>query len=135
MWVYRTRASLELVLETDSGDSVTSASEPDLPTAEDENSISNAAAKQALDNVNPKSMSAPALRTTLWMRRKRGFKLKLEGISTRGKRRRIDLDHEAQSAPGVQILERFEKMIKDRMESCERVSKMVKGANLLADNS
>jgi len=128
MWVYRTRASLELVLEpapSGSSDSVMSSAESDLPIEEGESNTSNAAAIQALASVKAESSGAPGLRATLGMRRKKGFKLKLEGISTRIKRRQINLGHEAPPTPGVQMLELFGGMMQARMESCIRLRSLL----------
>lgn len=134
MWVYRTRASLEMVLEaapsTSSG-SVESSVETDSALGDE---TASAMATRMMGAVKAEPMSPTSLNNTLWMRRKKGFKLKLEGISTRAKRRRTNQGQEAPSTPGVQMLELFENMMKDRMESCERVSKLVKeSSNMTAD--
>ena len=133
MWVYRTRASLELVLETvpsGSIDSAMSSAESDLPKQEEggeeeregleERSFSHAVDIQELDTVKAEPTSPSGVRTTLWTRRKKGFKLKLEGISTRGRRRQANPGLEAPPTPGVQMLEQFSNMLQARMESCER---------------
>jgi hypothetical protein len=93
----------------------------------------NTLAIQALGGIKVEPTSPSGSRNTLWMRRKRGFKLRLEGISTRGKRRQTNAGHEAPPTPGVQILELFEKMMQSRMESCERMKFLVKDANTLKD--
>jgi hypothetical protein len=141
MWVYRTRASLELVLEaapSGNSDSVISSADSDLPKEEgaeeeQESTTVNAVGMQTLDGVRAESTSSSGLRTTLWMRRKKGFKLKLDGISTRGKRRQANPGLEAPLTPGVQMLELFENMMQARMESCERLSKLVNGCEKRQD--
>jgi len=110
-------------------DPVTSAAETNLTKEEDGGAV-NMLAFQALDGIKVES-SAP--QNTLWMRRKKSFKLKLEGISMRGKRRHANSAHEP--TPGVQILELFENMMQARMESCERVSRLVRDAKTLKDDS
>jgi hypothetical protein len=138
MWVYRTRASLELVLEpalSSTSSSATSTLESDSPMEVDESTTLNTAAIRALGGDTVESSTAPGLRATLGMRRKKGFKLKLEGISTRAKRRETDLGHEAPPTPGVQMLEMFENMMQARMDSCERLRSLVKDANTLANDS
>jgi hypothetical protein len=132
MWVYRTRASLELVLEaapSGGSDTYTSAAESDLTTEEDGSTI----ATPALGGIKAELTPPSGARDTLWMRRKKSFKLKLQGISTRGKPRHTTSGHEVPLTPGVQILELFENMMQARMESCERVTKLVKDANTLKD--
>ena len=129
MWCYRTRASLELILEpgpsTASDGSITSSAESDA-TAEEGDTPSLAVVRPhgniKAEPASPTNMQA----TTLWMRRKRSFKLKLEGISTKSRKRRTAKGQDAPPTPGIQILEMFERLMQARMESCERVSKMMK---------
>lgn len=126
MWVYRTRASLELVLEaapSTGSDSVMSSTETDSTLDDD---IVNAGAV-ILRAVKAEPMSPPGI--NLWMRRKKSFKLKLEGIATRPKRRRTSSGQETPPTRGVQMLELFENLMQARMDSCERVSKLVRDAD------
>lgn len=139
MWVYRTRASLELVLEAAPTNSSESGSSH---TAESDSTFGDKGAvvlrSRGVPGVKQEPMDTPNLNGTLWMRRKKSFKMKLEGISTRtAKRRRLSFsgggggssDQEELPTPGIQILELFENMMQARMESCERVSRLVKDAH------
>jgi hypothetical protein len=102
----------------------------------DESTTLKTTATRAPGGDNVESSTVPGLRaTTLGMRRKKGFKLKLEGISTRAKRRETNLGLEAPPTPGVQMLEMFENMMQARMDSCERLRLLVKGANTLENDS
>ncbi|KIM90931.1 hypothetical protein PILCRDRAFT_155785 [Piloderma croceum F 1598] len=138
MWVYRTRASLELVLESapsSTSNSATSTVESDSSMEVDESTTLNTTDMRAPGGDNVESSTVPGLRATLGMRRKKGFKLKLEGISTRAKRRETNLGHEVPPTPGVQMLEMFENMMQARMDSCERLRSLVKDANTLTNDS
>jgi hypothetical protein len=68
---------------------------------------------------------------TRWMRRKRGFKLRLEGI--RSKRvsplQYVQEQKAERLRPREQMLQMFEKMMEARMESCQRVNKLVQEAS------
>jgi len=68
---------------------------------------------------------------TRWMRRKREFKLRLEGIrSKRVHPLQIVQGQPAEELrPREQMLEMFEKMMEARMESCQRVNKLVQEAS------
>lgn len=107
MWVYRTRAILqEAFPNTDS-----TTQSPSLPPIE-------APINEPLTSNQ-----------TRWMRRKKGFKLRLDGIRPR---RVISVDQSRQ--PGYlhrreQLLEIFEKMMESRVESCQRISKLIRDAN------
>lgn len=127
MWVYRTRAALENAFQdspmSDAEDTLpspTSDSEP-LPEGESENEPS--------DNTPSSPPAKPNMR---WLRRKRGFKLKLEGV---GRHRRastlksLNMDAQKNILHREQILEMFEKMMEARMESCQRVNRLVRNAN------
>lgn len=131
MWVYRTRASLELVLEaapSAGSDATISSTDSDLPM--DEEGCTSLAVVRPQGSVKMEPTSPKGIHTsTLWMRRKKSFKLKLEGISTRSRKRRTSQGQDVPPTPGVQILEVFENMMQARMESCERVSRLVKDAN------
>ncbi|OAX44529.1 hypothetical protein K503DRAFT_764943 [Rhizopogon vinicolor AM-OR11-026] len=148
MWVYRTRAQLEMSIQDRDA---TAATQDEEETAQEEP-----------DSAEEEETSE----TTKWMKRKKAFGLKLEGISTtRGmptvgrsgvmkQRARssmmqqpmpVSFAHSSQTQtsgpqptlilgagerePGVQILEMFERMMQARMESCERVTKMVRNAS------
>jgi len=151
MWVYRTRAQLEMSLQ-DRDPTVA------IATTQEES--------ERAQNEPDSAEEEETLETTKWMKRKKAFGLKLEGISTtrgmptvaRGgvvkQRARssmmqqpmsVSFAHSSQTQtsgpqpslilgaggrePGVQILEMFERMMQARMESCERVTRMVRNAS------
>jgi hypothetical protein len=136
MWVYRTRASLELVLEAApsgaSDSTLISTSESTATVEEKKGSLS--IVVHPHDNIGAVPIYPINSPTTLWMRRKKSFKLKLEGISMRSRKRRTITGQEAPHTPGVQMLELFENMMEARMESCERVSRMLREANSNVSN-
>ncbi|KZT71623.1 hypothetical protein DAEQUDRAFT_736761 [Daedalea quercina L-15889] len=69
--------------------------------------------------------AALAKRVTRWNRRKNMMRLKLEGISSNSLRRRRP--HRAPvSEPGARLLEMFSELVDARMESCQRVSRLVR---------
>lgn len=150
MWVYRTRAQLEMSLQDRD---VTATMQDEEETAQEEPDSAEEGEEETLE-------------TTKWMKRKKAFGLKLEGISTtrgmptvaRGgvmkQRARSSMMQQSMPVsfansnqtltsgpqptlvlgaggrePGVQILEMFERMMQARMESCERVTKMVRNAS------
>lgn len=126
MWVYRTRASLELAFH----DAPASTNEPadtspptpaSVPPAEEGES-----AVKAEPGTPPPMSPAQQTQQNRWLRRKRGFKLKLDGIPSRNRQGRPKSEL---PQSGVQILEMFEDMMESRMESCQRVNKLVRNAN------
>ncbi len=133
MWVYRTRAVLEEAFEhppaiNSSNPDADTPIENSFPSPPDSSSSSPSSSTTASSGEHKSSRAGqPATR---WMRRKTGFKLKLEGIS---KPRRLSSkllgknkhDQEAKE----RILQLFEKMMEDRMESCQRVTKLVRNAH------
>lgn len=130
MWVYRTRASLELVLEaapSAGSDATMSSTGSDMTMDSEEGGTTLAILPRGRVKAEPTS-PADLRATTLWTRRKKGFKLKLEGISMRSRKRQVH-GQDAPPTQGVQILELFENMMQTRMESCERVSRLVKDAH------
>jgi hypothetical protein len=116
MWVYRTRAALELESSTsDSTDSTDDRSNTRLPAIA-------ASDDDVIVEAEPPT-SPPISPTTRWLRRKQNFKLRLDGIPPH-RRRQV-----GGSKSGVHVLELFESMMEARMESCERVHRLVKAAN------
>ncbi|KAF9247330.1 hypothetical protein BU15DRAFT_22767, partial [Melanogaster broomeanus] len=122
MWVYRTRAQLEMGLiqratesPFDDSTNIDSEGEDDSPISPPGQSQSKSPSSS--DPVKSPDNTSPP---TKWLKRKKAYNLRLEGISsTRG----------MLPPPSVQILEMFERMMQSRMESCERVTRMVRGAN------
>ncbi|EGN92999.1 hypothetical protein SERLA73DRAFT_190121 [Serpula lacrymans var. lacrymans S7.3] len=166
MWVYRTRASLELMVQGKSfipdlgtsDDIVASSSTDPTISASPSSSSSTGPISESLSSTTttiaadeddthhmdmgvkqePHSPSMNSPGQSKWMQRKKSYRLKLEGLSfTRVVGGRVSKDRangsmvqrKQQRDSGVQILELFEKMMQARMESCERVTKMVRNAN------
>ncbi|KAG2757392.1 hypothetical protein P692DRAFT_20824797 [Suillus brevipes Sb2] len=137
MWVYRTRAQLEMTLQERDASAAAAADEEE---------------EEEMEKEEPDSAEETS-ETSKWMKRKKAFGLKLEGIATtRGMPRggivkqRVPppmlpaFVHSNQTGgqpvlgsngrePGVEILEMFERMMQARMESCERVTRMVRNAS------
>lgn len=150
MWVYRTRAQLEMSFQNRDATAATAPTQDEVETLQEEP-----------DSAEEEETSE----MTKWTKRKKAFGLKLEGISTTrgmptvarggvGKQRArssmmqqpmtASFAHSSQTQtsgpqpslilgagerePGVQILEMFERMMQARMESCERVTRMVRNA-------
>lgn len=79
-----------------------------------------------MEPTSPEDALSIAERTK-WMRRKNIMKLKLDGISAHTKRRR---PHRApHTEPGARLLEMFSELVDARMESCQRISRLVRDAN------
>lgn len=129
MWVYRTRATLENAFQ----DSPMSDAQDTLPspTSDSESLPEGESENEPSDDLPSSSPTKPNMR---WLHRKRGFKLKLEGV---GRRRRastlkslnMDAPHQKNIPQREQILEMFEKIMEARMESCQRVNRLVRNAN------
>lgn len=135
-WVHHTRASLELALtkgiDAPPPAQVAASSPPSsAASSPDTNSISSGASdapsiKEEPDTPPPVDVIATA-RKTLWMRRKAGMKLKLNGLAPAPRRRR---PHRAPpSEPGARLLEMFSELVDARMESCQRISRLVRDSN------
>ena len=119
MWVYRTRAMLD---EAFPNPSVLD------PTTQ---SISASSSPPASNDETPTNEPL-ASHQTRWTRRKKGFKLRLNGIRPRRVISAIPVDQVPQPEylhPREQLLEMFEKMMESRMESCQRINKLVRDAN------
>jgi len=138
MWVYRTRAHLEFALDVMPTPSArqniyspTSASSP----SETPSSTMSAVQTPVSASISSSPMSTPIKEEptspapiSKWMRRKKSFGLRLEGIRpvmSGG----VSKKRASRPRTGVFLLEQFESMMKTRMESCERISNMVRNAN------
>ena len=123
MWVYRTRAMLEEAFPNPSVMEPTTQSIPassSLPVRNDDAPIN-----------EPQNEPLPS-RQTRWTRRKKVFKLKLNGIRPKRVVSAIPVDQVRKPEylhPQEQVLEMFEKMLESRMESCQRINKLVRDAN------
>jgi len=119
MWVYRTRAMLQEAFPNPSvmDPSTQSLSASSSPPMGDDEFFTN---------------EPLASHQTRWMRRKKGFKLRLDGIRPKRVISVIPVDQVRQAEylhPREQLLEMFEKMMESRMESCQRITKLVRDAN------
>lgn len=154
-WIHHTRAALEVAIAKGSdaraityaaqsppgsSGASTSGLSPDSvssPSASSTSSMDEPSATSALPAVKtepdmlPDAMTlseqsaALQKRVTRWNRRKNMMKLKLDGISATVSRRRRP--HRAPvSEPGARLLEMFSELVDARMESCQRVSRLVR---------
>lgn len=119
MWVCQFRANLE---------SGPSEAPQTLSPASSEDSV------YLPDDTSLRSKANDTNTNSRWTRRKRGFKLRLEGLSSKPKR--ITLTHQSdqpgdsRSPPSREdILSMYEKMMESRMESCQRINKLIHSAN------
>lgn len=122
MWVYRTRAMLEEAFPTPSVID---------PTTQSIDSIPESTSFPARNDEAPPNEPLPSHQTR-WTRRKKGFKLRLNGIRPKRVISAIPSDRVRQADylhPREQLLEMFEKMMESRMESCQRINKLVRDAN------
>ncbi|KAI0939814.1 hypothetical protein AcV5_001102 [Taiwanofungus camphoratus] len=144
-WIHHTRAALELALakgidapalsypsaSPSPSSSVTSIGSPDSTASDD---VAVAAVPVAHVKPDPDAHDADAdadadaeatRRATRWARRKNMMKLKLDGIAPHTRQRRRP--HRAPpSEPGARLLEMFSALVDARMESCQRVSRLVR---------
>lgn len=137
-WVHHTRASLELAVTK-------GADAPALATAtgpiEAPSPASSCTSVDSTDSLSPTmsvrikpdpdaedqldlELSLDA-RTSRWLRRKNQMRLKIDGISHH-KRRPA---RASSTEPGAQLLEMFAELVEARMESCQRISRLVQRAS------
>ena len=120
MWVYRTRAMLEEAFPN-----------PSVGMDPTIQSIS-ASSSPPMGNDEAPTNEPPPSHQTRWSRRKKGFKLRLDGIRPKRVVSAIPVDQNSQPEyihPREQLLEMFEKMMESRMESCQRINKLIRDAN------
>ena len=123
MWVYRMRAqeacTPQLIDER-----------PDQVQQAQPDSTSDFSMGSSVESHSVDEGSSPDGQTR-WMHRKRGFKLRLEGIRSKGVTPLQFVQEQSVEdlQPREQILEKFEKMMEARMESCQRVNKLVQEAS------
>jgi len=142
MWVYRTRATMELDV-AQAPDTSPMSCPADADPAPVGMSVEDEELDRVLDDVDVVLLKGKRNQDpTLWMRRKKGFKLRLDGISTTFKPKNPVIACKAVSgrasmnqpiiehpANGIQVLEMFETLLQSRMESCMRLERMVKESN------
>ena len=148
MWVYRTRASFELTTESDTslhegygslGRSGTSSATL-FPSSKSSLTmlVTERGSRSAPLAIKEGHNSMAMRPQSKWMQRKRNYNLKLEAlpymriVDGEG----ISKDENKESGPRgqhresvMQMLESFEKMMQLRMESCERLTRMVRNAS------
>lgn len=124
MWVYRTRAQLENGLP----EAVSGSQSLSLPSDTYLDGSS-----EFLDQLDDGGIGSVPQPSTRWTKRKKGFKLRLEGLSPKASQTsfaRQGLGGSEDMVPSrEQILVMFEKMMESRIESCQRINKLVRDAN------
>ncbi|KAJ8523419.1 hypothetical protein ONZ45_g131 [Pleurotus djamor] len=141
MWVYRTRAELEEALQNTQPSDCSTVSQLDNSTIHTLPSPSLSTIASTLENGVPADTilvkaesssdisrpSSPIPSNTRWNRRKRAFKLRLDNLAP--KPRRTPAPPRPSDEPSVRILEMYESMMSARMESCQRINRMIRNAN------
>ncbi|KAI0045317.1 hypothetical protein FA95DRAFT_1561268 [Auriscalpium vulgare] len=142
LWVHRTRAALELALAAaPAHPHDPSSSHPPPASYASDGTLSLSDLSVADDqSIRPELGSPPPQGKvhpdSRWLQRKKSFKLKIEGMPphTLQRRRRSRRPAEPQAPPsasetGTRLLELFGQLMESRMESCHRVSRLVREAN------
>ncbi|EIW61910.1 uncharacterized protein TRAVEDRAFT_63462 [Trametes versicolor FP-101664 SS1] len=131
-WAHHTRAALELALTKgidgpaaadapSPSSSTQSALSPASSTMSDATAVDSPVVKMETDaTIPPPSRSAAMNR---WMRRKNMMRLKLEGVALHQRKRRPT--RAPPTEPATRILEMFSELMDARMESCQRVQRLV----------
>jgi hypothetical protein len=86
---------------------------------------------ESSDSLDDGGIGAISQASTRWTKRKKGFKMRLEGLSPKAQQARqpLPLGSEDVAPSREQILVMFEKMMESRIESCQRINKLVRDAN------
>ncbi|KAF9028441.1 hypothetical protein BDZ89DRAFT_766330 [Hymenopellis radicata] len=108
MWVYRTRVELQDVEDEDEHS-------PPLPNSPPSPSISHE------PPIRPSRRSSSPTR---WTRRKKGLKL-----NSSSSRRSLQTSMDAAHNPAIRVLDMYESIMQSRMESCERINRLIRNAN------
>ncbi|KAI0650688.1 hypothetical protein C8Q79DRAFT_902520 [Trametes meyenii] len=135
-WAHHTRAALELsltkgidapaVADAPSPSSSTqSALSPSPSAMSDMTAVDAPVVKIETDAALPPPSRSP--RSPLWARRKNMMRLKLDGISIHQRKRRPS--RAPPTEPATRLLEMFSELMDARMESCQRVQRLVRSAN------
>lgn len=146
-WVHHTRAALELAITKgiDAPDASPASSCPVSPAASDASSCEGVRIKAEPDDTGlaspaastssllaspPPPQHASALAPSAhqqaasrWLRRKNQMRLHLSGISTTKRRRPA---RAPPTEPAARLLEMFAELVDARMESCQRMEKLVR---------
>ncbi|KAI0750826.1 hypothetical protein C8Q80DRAFT_1118803 [Daedaleopsis nitida] len=133
-WVHHTRAALELAI-TKGIDAPPAPNAPSPSTSQGTLSPASSttsdgtAVDVSLVKMEPDAapLSLSRSRPSHWGRRKNTMRLKLDGISVQQRKRRPL--RAPPTEPGARILEMFSELMDARMESCQRVQRMVRNAN------
>ncbi|KAI0722921.1 hypothetical protein C8Q76DRAFT_691532 [Earliella scabrosa] len=133
-WVHHTRAALELAITkgidappSSHGPTPSSSQgmlSPASSTMSDTPSLDMPVVKMEPDTTPP---SLSRSQSTRWTRRKNMMRLKIDGISVQQRKRRPT--RAPPTEPGARLLEMFSELMDSRMESCQRVQRMVRNAN------
>ncbi|KAI0776068.1 hypothetical protein BD413DRAFT_469598 [Trametes elegans] len=135
-WAHHTRAALELALTKgidgptavdapSPSSSVDSALSPASSTSSDATAVECPVVKMETEPTIPPPPRST--QNTRWMRRKNMMRLKLDGISVHQRKRRPS--RAPPTEPATRILEMFSELMDSRMESCQRVQRLVRSAN------
>ncbi|TBU49586.1 hypothetical protein BD309DRAFT_851161 [Dichomitus squalens] len=132
-WVHHTRAALELAItkgidappSDHSNTPSPCASQGLLSPASTTSSDTAVSVIKSEPDAPPPSLSRSD--ATRWMRRKNTMRLKLDGVSLHARKRRPV--RAPPTEPGARLLEMFSELMDARMESCQRVQRLVRNAN------
>lgn len=133
-WVHHTRAALELAI-TKGIDAPALSTSPPPSSSQRDVSPTSSTTSETLSVDTPIIKMEPELappsmtraQATRWMRRKNMMRLKLDGLSVSQRKRRPM--RAPPTEPGARLLEMFSELMDSRMESCQRVQRMVRNAN------
>ncbi|TFK55907.1 hypothetical protein OE88DRAFT_1652430 [Heliocybe sulcata] len=143
-WVLHTRAEIEEKLIE--GPDARTISDPASITSEPSSAYSSAESYGSNESTPPQVTSVDVVkaepfdaqlptdeqrrRNSRWTKRKNGFKLKLNGIGPKSRRRFVKAERDrGMSEPGAQLLEMFGDLVDARMESCQRITRLIRSAN------
>ncbi|KAI0638237.1 hypothetical protein C8Q77DRAFT_419495 [Trametes polyzona] len=138
-WAHHTRAALELALtkgidapptlDAPSPSSSTQSSLSPAPsTSSDSSAVDTPVVKMEHDaSIPPPSRAAAHAQSTRWMRRKNIMRLKLDGVALHQRKRRPL--RAPPTEPAARLLEMFSELMDARMESCQRVQRLVQTAH------
>ena len=146
-WVHHTRAALEMALakgvDADALMCASPSDEQTLPSPASSTSTlcDSPPLKTVMVKPDPDAENTNLLlltpeeeqntHTSRWLRRKNRMRLRLEGINSHPHRnngtktRRSRPLQASSSEPGARLLEMFSELVDARMESCQRISRMV----------
>lgn len=111
MWVYKTKAEFQDLDEEEDEDSPPRSSPS--PSHESESSI-----RPSRRSTSPSSR---------WIRRKKGLKLNL--ASAPASRKTLQTSVDAAHNPALRVLDMYESIMQSRMESCQRINRLIRNAN------